>query len=522
MAPTAAVQNKWAVLIGVNGYHESLGPLRYCINDVGLMRDMLVSKVCNFPPENVVVLSDADGQPVDRLPTMGSIYSWLGEWLARPAENDLVLVYFAGHGREVKGSVYLAPKDSTLNSIHTTGIPLKALHDMMENCKAAQKVLVLDACHSGAGRDVATMTPAFRTALDAGHGTYTIASCGSNQLSHEWTDQQHGVFTHYLVEAVQAGARPEGDGRLTLDSIYEWASARISQWCAEHRVHQEPVRHASGTGQIVIGKRGVYDEKFVAELQGEISRLSDLCGRQRQTLKTLQDENRGLKAKIGQDLDQEREGLEKDKQLASLRQTVADLQKQNRELDAKAKAPRGLELVGLNRQIVVPEYAARLKGWAVHRWPFLLTLGLLVLFYFVSAQLFRRVAGPFEAEGTGHPDPGSAWTFALWFGLLGGSVLVAAFVGLVGNRRLGWKGSVLLWRIGIAYVAVLFMGLAVGVYSHSGPLMLMPLVSILLLAPAAESQIFPAAAIPRSETPPPLPPNLPAVPGASADAPPNA
>jgi hypothetical protein len=523
MSPSAAVQNKWAVLIGVNGYHESLGPLRYCVNDVGLMRDMLTSKVCGFPAENVVVLSDGEGQPVDRLPTMGSIYSWLGEWLARPAPNDLVLVYFAGHGREVKGSVYLAPKDSTLNSIHTTGIPLKALHDMIENCKAAQKVLVLDACHSGAGRDVATMTPAFRSALDSGHGTYTIASCDSNQLSHEWTDQQHGVFTHYLVEAIQAGARPEDDGRLTLDSIYEWASTRIRQWCAEHRVHQEPVRHASGTGQIVIGKRGVYDEKFVAELQGEISRLSDLCGRQRQTLKIVQDENRGMKARIGQDLDQEREGMEKDKQIASLRQTVADLQKQNRELDAKAKAPRGLELVGLNRQIVVPEYTARLKGWSVRRWPFLLTLGLLVLFYFVSAQLFRRVAGPFEAEGKGYADPGAAWTFALWFGLLGGSGLVAALIGLVGNRRLGWKGSVLLWRVGIAYVAILFMGLAVGVYSACGPLMLMPMVSILLLAPAEEPRVSAAeTVVTKSEMPPPLPSELPAAPDAAADAPPKA
>ncbi len=25
--------NKWAVLIGINGYHESLGRLKYCVND---------------------------------------------------------------------------------------------------------------------------------------------------------------------------------------------------------------------------------------------------------------------------------------------------------------------------------------------------------------------------------------------------------------------------------------------------------------------------------------------------------
>jgi uncharacterized caspase-like protein len=487
MALAATVQNKWAVLVGVNGYHESLGPLRYCTNDVALMRDLLTSKICGFPPENVVVLSDAEGQPPDRQPTMGSIYSWLGEWLSRPAENDLVLVYFAGHGREVKGSVYLAPKDSTLSSIHTTGIPLKALHDLMENCRAAQKVLVLDACHSGAGRDVATMSPAFRTALDTGHGTYTIASCDSNQLSHEWSDQQHGVFTHYLVEAVQAGARPDEDGRLTLDSIYEWARTRISQWCAEHRVHQDPVRHASGAGQIVIGKRGVYDEKFVAGLQAEITRLSALCGRQGRAAKTLQEENERLKAKSGQMLDQERLGLEKDRQIATLRQTVTDLEKKNRELDAKAKAPRGLELVGLNRQVVVPELGAHLKGWTVRQWPFLLTFLLLSLFYFLSDELFRKVAGPFGPDGKGYADWDHAWKFALIFGLAGGSGLVTALIALLGNKCLGWKSRVLWWRAGITYVAILFMGLAVGVYSGTGPLMLMPLMAILLLVPAEVS-----------------------------------
>ena len=42
--------------------------------------------------------------------------------------------------------------------------------------------------------------------------------------------------------------------------------------------------------------------------------------------------------------------------------------------------------------------------------------------------------------------------------------------------------------MGIAYTAVLFMSLAVGVYQHTVPLLLMPLVSILLLVPAEESR----------------------------------
>jgi len=30
--------NKWAVLIGINGYHESLGRLKYSVNDCRRLR----------------------------------------------------------------------------------------------------------------------------------------------------------------------------------------------------------------------------------------------------------------------------------------------------------------------------------------------------------------------------------------------------------------------------------------------------------------------------------------------------
>ncbi len=102
-----------------------------------------------------------------------------------------------------------------------------------------------------------------------------------------------------------------------------------------------------------------------------------------------------------------------------------------------------------------------------------MTFGLLWLFYFLSAELFRKVA---VDTGATTADWGRGWAFALWFGLLGGSGLVTALIGLIGNRRLGWKGRVLAWRMGIAYAAVLFMSLAVGVYQHTVPLLFMPLV----------------------------------------------
>ena len=154
------MSERWAILIGVDDYHESLGTLRFCANDAKLMQETLTSECCAFTQDNVVLLTD--DQPKDRLPTFGNIHSWLGTWLSRPGPDDLVLVYFAGHGREAKDQALLVPQDATLESLPVTGIPIQYVRDLLDRCHARQKILILDACHSGAGRDVATMGAGWR------------------------------------------------------------------------------------------------------------------------------------------------------------------------------------------------------------------------------------------------------------------------------------------------------------------------------------------------------------------------
>ena len=247
------MSKRWAILIGIDGYHESLGTLQFCANDARLMQETLVSECCGFDPDNIVLLTD--DQPKDRLPTFGNIHSWLGTWLSRPGPDDMVLVYFAGHGREANGQALLVPQDATLESMPVTGIPIPYIRDLLERCRASRKVLILDACHSGAGRDVATMTAGFREALDAGTGLYTIASCDAGQISYEWPEKGHGVFSYFLSEAIRKGASPDAHGNVNLDSIYECVREDVWNWCGGRRVKQEPVRICRVRGQISLAQR---------------------------------------------------------------------------------------------------------------------------------------------------------------------------------------------------------------------------------------------------------------------------
>ena len=147
--------DRWAMLIGINGYHESLGSLKYSVNDCRRLAEVLTTGDDVFPADHVLVL--ADDEPAERRPTYANIHSWLASWLAQPDEDDTVLVFFAGHGRYEDGKCYLVPGDATLQTIHVTGIPVPYIQELLNRCKARQKVLILDACHSGAGRNVSTM-----------------------------------------------------------------------------------------------------------------------------------------------------------------------------------------------------------------------------------------------------------------------------------------------------------------------------------------------------------------------------
>lgn len=290
--------NRWAILIGINVYHESLGALNYCENDALLMQELLASEFCSFPKDNIVLLTD--NQPKDRIPTFGNIHSWLGAWLSRPEEDDLVLVYFAGHGRDANGQAVLVPVDATLDSLPVTGISIQYLRDMLDRCKARQKVLILDACHSGAGRDVATMTSSFRQALDEGTGLYTIASCDADQISYEWPEKQHGVFTHYFNEAVRHGASVGVDGQVTLDRIYEWIAKNLQTWSANKRLKQEPVRICRTKGEIPIAQRHMTLDQQLISAQEQIKLGNETICRLRAETERLVEDKASLVQIIGE------------------------------------------------------------------------------------------------------------------------------------------------------------------------------------------------------------------------------
>src|SRR5262249_33245634 len=100
----------------------------------------------SFKTENVHMLTGAKA-------TLAEMRHEIDEWLPSVAkEDDRVLIYFAGHGFvDSRGKGYLAPSDIARENIAGTAYPMDELGSVIGGkIRAKSKILLTDACHSGA------------------------------------------------------------------------------------------------------------------------------------------------------------------------------------------------------------------------------------------------------------------------------------------------------------------------------------------------------------------------------------
>jgi len=240
--------NRYAVIIGINEFDDrkALSPLRFCVADAMLLADVLVKRGC-YPADNIVLL--ADGQSKDRLPTRENILARTTEVLKKVKHGDTVLFYIATHGGVVNGQSHVCPKDFDSAHAGLTYISIEWIRDMVQSCDAAQKLVVLDACHSGASTAVSGLTPGLggdvsKTML-AG-GLITFAAASAQQTSKENAAIGHGFFTFHLSEGLGGKADRDADGIVDSDELYSYVLEHVSEDARRLGDPQTPVRIIGG------------------------------------------------------------------------------------------------------------------------------------------------------------------------------------------------------------------------------------------------------------------------------------
>jgi len=250
--PVINTGKAWAVLVGINQYDDAhLSDLQVCVEDVTAIYHQLA-------PGYRVIRLLTDATP-DMLPTRANILGELASLAQSVEEGDLLLFYFSGHGTAERGESYLLTRDTRLSALKYTALAISEVRQLMLDSPARAKVIVVDACHSGAmiGKAEPTMTPEFiQRVFQEATGMAVLASCTAGQQSWEWPSQKRSVFTYYLLEALAGRADWDGKGFVTVSDVSRYVTDAVKRWAAEHGVPQTPTLQYTVAGDIILARHG--------------------------------------------------------------------------------------------------------------------------------------------------------------------------------------------------------------------------------------------------------------------------
>src|SRR5262249_29826125 len=194
---------KYALLVGVRQYGENeLRPLQFAEADVVQLAQVL--RDSGYRPENVVLLTQARGAENHRfLPLAANIRKELRLLLKNRTRADSVIVAFAGHGVDFRGSNnhFFCPMDAALSDRQTL-VPLAEVYKHLDQCGAGFRLLRAAACRNDPVVDLSRRVTTDlnsvtrpQTAQPPG-GVAALFSCSAGELAFEHDELKHGVFFH--------------------------------------------------------------------------------------------------------------------------------------------------------------------------------------------------------------------------------------------------------------------------------------------------------------------------------------
>src|SRR2546430_16272683 len=201
-----------AVLIGTSRFTgPDLPDLPAVSNNLTSLEDVLTSPSgTGLPAEHCRVLLNSTN------------LAEVGDELATFAEQarDLMLVYYSGHGVVDRwGRLNLALPGTRHNRMLGTALALSHLREVLVDCPAENRVLILDCCFSGRAIEAMSDPASVVSAQVEVAGTYTLTSTAPNAMASAPLGATYTAFTGALLDILRTGV-PHGPELLSFRTIY--------------------------------------------------------------------------------------------------------------------------------------------------------------------------------------------------------------------------------------------------------------------------------------------------------------
>lgn len=213
----------YAVIIG-NEEYKNEAPVPFAENDAKAFKDYLVNSLGVDEDTQIKYVTNAGLN--DMLISM----NWLENAMKANDGQARAIFYYAGHGipNEKDGTAYLLPTDG-IGSMPRSAFSLKELYESMSQMEAKSVVVFLDACFSGSKREQGMLSSARGVAIkskpEPPHGKMVVFTAAQgDETAYPFTEQQHGMFTYYLLKKLK-----ETDGKVNFGELSEYLKDEVNR-----------------------------------------------------------------------------------------------------------------------------------------------------------------------------------------------------------------------------------------------------------------------------------------------------
>ena len=290
-----AAPNLYAVMVGVSDYKDEELDLKYAAkdaNDISAAIAVSARKLLNSDgKEHVFVYDLTTSEKRYQLPEKKSIKKVLEEIGKKATANDILLLFFAGHGvmssraGEQQQFYFLtadASKTTAASAVADVGISTAELTEWMkpQNIKAQKRILIFDACNSGqAIRDLVKVGNEGQSyiaarsdeqsqqikaidKLNEQSGFFILSASASNQSAYEIGRYSQGLLTYSLLKAIKQQPDILADGKyLDVSRWFNAAEKTVTELTKETGSRQQPQVISNTNFNI-----GIVDEEVMAKI----------------------------------------------------------------------------------------------------------------------------------------------------------------------------------------------------------------------------------------------------------------
>jgi hypothetical protein len=208
----ASVQ-RFALVVGNNRGHGPDLELRYAESDAAKVAQVL-KDLGGFQPSDVLLLQGEDASTVRA--SLIAFNDRIRSAQALPGQDALLFVYYSGHA------------DAQALRLGSTRLELRELAQLVRGSAANARILVLDACRSGALTRLkgGKLSAPFELSAEArlpGEGMAFLTASTENEDAQESDEIRGSFFTNAFVSGLLGPADRDGDGLVVLEEAYLYA-----------------------------------------------------------------------------------------------------------------------------------------------------------------------------------------------------------------------------------------------------------------------------------------------------------